>query len=637
MVRASCGRREVQNVNNKDTDDISLVEKLKYCSFKTGWIDDALPLFICYKCYNDLKIAYSFKKMCASNSIILKGYVSRLKYGDNNSVDDHEYRQLRVEIEKNKIYGVNILLYERVQVEEVDMDVSSSDGESSFDIFEDTAIDIKEEIVEIKTEYNENQVQCIGDQEDVICVEQNEHLDKEIIDMTEESTADADICFVEVKHEHNVNLCHEPEHILPDIPSVTNCCDRSTNLTASTKHNSTTKPNSAGEVNLLNIINEQISHFLTSNDNNSPAECRKTSTTAKRTEVSTLRSLLEASKVAQSHVMQSLKTNERTEQADDDIECISSDSESTRLSERHSTKSRHRFKRKVNCNNSLPVNQEPRTYPEVPQSYPLVTDNMNTTSYLQPTNTFLIIYDDINPPAAPLVANTKTTSGFILSKGSLVPNTVPFDSPSASAVPLVINTDINNSYVLPTAAQGSFTYRSENSNGHFVQQTSVGVQNMQGCSYVLPTVDEETSPDSEPGDASVSLTCPICKKTFTKNKYLKQHFETHYSITHNVCAKDFMNEKTHILTHRGGETYKCDYCCKMFARLSEFKKHCSVHVGLKQFECSVCEKRFIKRSSLTKHLYSHNDSRSHKCTRCSQVFQYKCRLEKHVLKHHTNK
>lgn len=28
-------RREVQNIHNKDTDDISLAEKLKYCSFKT--------------------------------------------------------------------------------------------------------------------------------------------------------------------------------------------------------------------------------------------------------------------------------------------------------------------------------------------------------------------------------------------------------------------------------------------------------------------------------------------------------------------------------------------------------------------------------------------------------------------------
>lgn len=651
--------------------------------------------------------------MCVSNSTILKGYVSRLKYS-GSPLADQEYRQLRVEIEKNKIYGVNILLYERVQVEQIDMDVSSSEDESNIDLFEDTDIDIKEE--KIKMEYNQEQGTSEKQNINNCVIEQSKNYDKnseleaEIIDIKEESIIqEKDICFVEVKHEFDSNLCAEPEHILPDMDCTSVTTDESslsTNLTASKSNilpnsvNSIAKNTEPGsEVNLLNIINAQISHFLTTDGKNTQhRQVAKKSTTSVRKQPSTLRSLLESSTVAQSYIMQSFKENHTKHTIDDDIECISSDSETNTRSVEHSqcsnTKSkikRHsRVKRKVNnvsvssTNNSLPVinniasnvlqpgtniiepivnsiepsQQYINTYPEVTQNYPLLTDNLSTTvpaenfilpypGTAEPTNTFLIIYDDINPPAPPLVANTETTSSFILPKSGIVQNTVPFDSstvvPSASTVPLVINSDTNSGFMLPTS---SLTYHSENSNSqfmptsNFVQDTGVSCQNVQGCSYnsILPTTEDETSLDSEPNKSF--FICPICKKSFSKNKYLKQHFETHYLVTHkcNVCAKSFMNEKTlkaHILMHKGGLNYQCDYCSKMFAELSEFKKHSSIHVGVKQFECSVCDKRFIKRSSLTKHLASHNDGNSHKCTECNQVFQYKCRLEKHMLKQHS--
>lgn len=92
--------RRMQNLQNLDTDGISLLEKIKFCTFEKvifyisriisplitkcsflkEWIEKP-PLHICAICQNNLNVSYEFKKKCIETNKVLRGYIFQLQHG----------------------------------------------------------------------------------------------------------------------------------------------------------------------------------------------------------------------------------------------------------------------------------------------------------------------------------------------------------------------------------------------------------------------------------------------------------------------------------------------------------------------------------------------------------------------------
>jgi len=84
------------------------------------------------------------------------------------------------------------------------------------------------------------------------------------------------------------------------------------------------------------------------------------------------------------------------------------------------------------------------------------------------------------------------------------------------------------------------------------------------------------------------LTCPVCRK--------------HFSKPYNV--------QRHMKIHTGEKRFKCDYCPKRFVQKANLRQHLRVHTGEKPFSCKICGRRFAQESSLGRHSRAHLKSDS---------------------------
>ena len=77
--------------------------------------------------------------------------------------------------------------------------------------------------------------------------------------------------------------------------------------------------------------------------------------------------------------------------------------------------------------------------------------------------------------------------------------------------------------------------------------------------------------------------CELCDKTFSQEKYVKQHLKT---------------------VHEGINPFNCQTCQKSFTRKHNLDYHIAAthEVNLKLFQCPKCEKQFQFKDALNKHV-----------------------------------
>jgi KRAB domain-containing zinc finger protein len=146
--------------------------------------------------------------------------------------------------------------------------------------------------------------------------------------------------------------------------------------------------------------------------------------------------------------------------------------------------------------------------------------------------------------------------------------------------------------------------------------------------------------EAEENDESDPLCCKICKKRFTKEKFLRQHMFFHSFDTKNqckVCSERFKNSKellAHKFQHKENPLF-CKKCNLSFTSRTLRNQHQkSVHTLKPKFECLVCSQTFKKDFNLQKHAKIHTNLQGFKCKKCdSGNFKNYQQLKVHSYRH----
>ena len=108
----------------------------------------------------------------------------------------------------------------------------------------------------------------------------------------------------------------------------------------------------------------------------------------------------------------------------------------------------------------------------------------------------------------------------------------------------------------------------------------------------------------------------------------------------NFCNKQFLSlcaQRAHIkYIHEKKNVFYCSYpnCNKLFRTKYRLETHIKTHEGIKSFKCEICDKSFTESGTLLTHYVIHSNYKPFSCEYCA----YKCKtnpqLKYHYLKHH---
>ncbi|XP_075560460.1 uncharacterized protein LOC142592732 isoform X2 [Dermacentor variabilis] len=138
--------------------------------------------------------------------------------------------------------------------------------------------------------------------------------------------------------------------------------------------------------------------------------------------------------------------------------------------------------------------------------------------------------------------------------------------------------------------------------------------------------------------------CPICRKVFLCERYLRRHLIVHRASTPHVCSvchKGFKTDhylKVHAVVHSTEKPFLCSQCGATFNRQDKLKRHYLVHESVKRFKCPFaahlgCRKEFNRADKLKSHLLTHSGVRPYECRTCGRGFTQKQRLHEHEKLH----
>ena len=107
--------------------------------------------------------------------------------------------------------------------------------------------------------------------------------------------------------------------------------------------------------------------------------------------------------------------------------------------------------------------------------------------------------------------------------------------------------------------------------------------------------------------------CPLCKLTFSNDKFLIDHIEQHTKkiISCNICGINYKYKKNfdrHILIkHSENNEIKCNDCGKQYSRKEHLMRHaCGTNcIKEKRFACKSCGKTFHRKDILQRHEKNH--------------------------------
>ena len=76
------------------------------------------------------------------------------------------------------------------------------------------------------------------------------------------------------------------------------------------------------------------------------------------------------------------------------------------------------------------------------------------------------------------------------------------------------------------------------------------------------------------------------------------------------------NLRTHLKTHNGERTNKCNQCDFASSYASALRRHLKNHSGEKPYKCNQCDYASSKAGNLRAHLKTHSGEKSNKCNQC---------------------
>ncbi|KAI4497291.1 hypothetical protein M0802_007538 [Mischocyttarus mexicanus] len=137
--------------------------------------------------------------------------------------------------------------------------------------------------------------------------------------------------------------------------------------------------------------------------------------------------------------------------------------------------------------------------------------------------------------------------------------------------------------------------------------------------------------------------CPFCHDEFSNYLLLSEHMdgkttnETNSQITCCVCKKIFSRKRYlrhHQKSHLEKNKFTCDICTKKYTRMDNLTRHNTFHVNPDKFPCTSCEKTFARKDLLNKHLKCHENKLRFYCEDCDKYFKGQVTLENHKKFHH---
>ncbi|MEW8546011.1 MAG: C2H2-type zinc finger protein, partial [Candidatus Thiodiazotropha sp.] len=141
-------------------------------------------------------------------------------------------------------------------------------------------------------------------------------------------------------------------------------------------------------------------------------------------------------------------------------------------------------------------------------------------------------------------------------------------------------------------------------------------------------------------DGTVTWTCTLCGKTFSRNYTYRRHAETHTKTKPwkcEICSKAFTDRRylqKHMRWHTGKNLQYCCECGRAFSDELAVSKHMRVHNSVKSYACKRCPKVFADAQTLKRHnLHVHDQVKSHKCELCNLSFVFKSHLDDHMKRH----
>ncbi|KAK7497736.1 hypothetical protein BaRGS_00011131 [Batillaria attramentaria] len=172
----------------------------------------------------------------------------------------------------------------------------------------------------------------------------------------------------------------------------------------------------------------------------------------------------------------------------------------------------------------------------------------------------------------------------------------------------------------------------------------------------------------ESQDLPGTFPCKLCKKTFGRLRYLRQHMHTHRADKKHLCdecGKAF-KAKSYLAVHR--QTHKeksyscsqcdftssisslihahrqlhsegcvlCDICGSAYGDRTTLKKHKVVHDPSRPYPCTYqgCTWRFSNEVMCRAHFRAHTTPGRFVCSVCGYVFRHKHHLQRHLTKIH---
>uniref|UniRef100_A0A0A9Z3F7 Zinc finger protein 341 n=5 Tax=Lygus hesperus TaxID=30085 RepID=A0A0A9Z3F7_LYGHE len=110
--------------------------------------------------------------------------------------------------------------------------------------------------------------------------------------------------------------------------------------------------------------------------------------------------------------------------------------------------------------------------------------------------------------------------------------------------------------------------------------------------------------------------CPVCKRSFHCERFLRRHLPVHNSATTHVCTecnKAFKSEKLlslHKVVHTTSKPFTCCTCSAAFSRREKLMRHCLTHETYKKFKCPFskslgCSREFHRKDKLKNHVMVH--------------------------------